>query len=274
MTLKISQMTAAGTMTGAEIVEISQLSTSVTKTATTISALASDNSYNDSGSGFVSAGFAVGDQVKVSGFTGNAANNIHSGTITALTASKMTIGGTDGDVIVDDAAGESVTITKWLTRRVTVSEIQSSGGGGTSYVKQAFTTLTNKTSFAGTGSEQWGTEEATVASSGLPALTNIDITAFLTGFAENFTTIGNTLNINVEISIDGGSTWTAGQQTQYVRNPDGGSADRAAVVNMHARMGVTVTGDIQARAKAQSGGGSGSAWDLQGGTIILIVSRS
>jgi len=81
-----------------------------TKTATTISAVASDNSFNDSGNGFVTAGFEVGDVVAVSGFTGNVANNIASGVITALTAGKMTIGGTDGNVIVDDAAGESVTI--------------------------------------------------------------------------------------------------------------------------------------------------------------------
>lgn len=80
-----------------------------TKTATTISAVASDNSFNDSGNGFITAGFEVGDEVDVSGFTGNVANNA-TFVITALTAGKMTIGGSDGDVIVDDAAGESVTI--------------------------------------------------------------------------------------------------------------------------------------------------------------------
>jgi hypothetical protein len=79
-------------------------------TASTISAAAADNSFNDSGSGFIAAGFEVGDAVTVTGFTGDVANNIASGVITALTAGKMTIGGTDGDVIVDDAAGESVTI--------------------------------------------------------------------------------------------------------------------------------------------------------------------
>lgn len=128
MTEKISQMPAAGSVAGTEQFEVSQLSTSVIKTATTISALASDNSYNDSGSGFISAGFAVNDQVRVTGFTGNAANNIFTGTITALTASKMTIGGTDGDVIVDDAAGESVTITKWVSRRMPITTVQQSSG--------------------------------------------------------------------------------------------------------------------------------------------------
>ena len=129
MASRIPQFTAAGTLTGAEVIPAAQLSTTVTKTATTLSAQASDNSYNDSGSGLVAAGFAVGDAVRVTGFTGNAANNINCGIITALTTGKMTIGGTDGDVIVDDAAGESVTITKWVTRRVSVTDIVATGSG-------------------------------------------------------------------------------------------------------------------------------------------------
>lgn len=78
------------------------------KTANTISAAAADNSYNDSGAGF--AGFEVNDKVGVLGFTGSAANNITSGKLTAVAAGKLTVGGADGDVIVDDAAGEAVTI--------------------------------------------------------------------------------------------------------------------------------------------------------------------
>lgn len=120
----ISQLTAAGALDGNELLEISKLSASVTITATTISAAAADNSFNDSGSGFIAAGFGVGDRVRVQGFTGDTANNIVSGVITALTTAKMTIGGTDGDVIVDDAAGESVTITKWVTRRADLSDIR------------------------------------------------------------------------------------------------------------------------------------------------------
>jgi len=84
--------------------------TKATKTATTISAVAADNSYNDSGNGFVTAGFEVGDSVVVTGFTGNVANNIAHGVLTSVAAGKIIVGGTDGDVIVDDAAGESVTI--------------------------------------------------------------------------------------------------------------------------------------------------------------------
>lgn len=138
---RITDLVAASTLIGDELLEVSQLSTSETITATTISAQASDNSYNDSGSGFVSAGFAVNDRVKVVGFTGNVVNNILVGVITALTTSKMTIGGTDGDVIVDDAAGESVTISKWTSKRALLSDIGIGAGGSASYdLRFGFTT--------------------------------------------------------------------------------------------------------------------------------------
>jgi hypothetical protein len=119
----ITGLAAAAALTGDELAEVSQLSAAVSYTATTLSALASDNSYNDSASQFVAEGFVVGMRVRVSGFTGNAANNILVGVITALTTSKMTIGGADGNVIVDDAAGESVTIAQWLSRRATLDDV-------------------------------------------------------------------------------------------------------------------------------------------------------
>jgi hypothetical protein len=128
---RITDLPAASTLLGDELLEVSQLSTTVRITATTISAAASDNSYNDSGSGFVAAGFAVGDRVRVAGFTGDTANNILVGVITALTTAKMTIGGTDGDVIVNDSAGESVTIAKWTSRRTVLDDIGIGGGSGT-----------------------------------------------------------------------------------------------------------------------------------------------
>lgn len=123
---------ATSPLAGSELMEVSQLSATVKITATTLSAVASDNSYNDSGLGFGTAGFQVGDRVKVEGFTGNTANNILTGLITSVTTGKMIIGGTDGDVIVNDAAGESVTITKWTTKRSSVKEVGA--GSNTSYV--------------------------------------------------------------------------------------------------------------------------------------------
>lgn len=129
MSKRISELQDAGALVGDELVEVSRPSPSVTIAATTISADGDDNSFNDSADGFLAAGFAVGDSVRAQGF-GTGANNIVSGRITVLTAGKMTIGGTDGDVIVDEAAGASVTITKWETRRTTAQDVGDLGGGG------------------------------------------------------------------------------------------------------------------------------------------------
>jgi hypothetical protein len=126
---RITDMPASAGITADALLEISERSTTVDITATTISALAADNSFNDSANGFVAAGFAVDDRVGVFGFTGNVANNLRVGVVTALTAGKMTIGGTDGDVIVDDAAGESVTIFKWVSRSARADDIAGLAGG-------------------------------------------------------------------------------------------------------------------------------------------------
>jgi hypothetical protein len=127
---RYTDLPAAGAITGDELVAVSQLSTSVAYTATTISAAAADNSFNDSASQFVAEGFAVGDRVRVTGFTGDVANNILVGTIATIAAGKMTIDSPEGDVIVDDAAGESVTIAKWGTRRTTLQDAVDQAGSG------------------------------------------------------------------------------------------------------------------------------------------------
>jgi hypothetical protein len=116
MTTPISKLTASSAPAYTDQVILSQLSTSVTISGTTISAANADNSFNDSGNGFITAGFDADDYVNVTGFS-NAANNIYSAKITAIAAGKMTIGGTDGDVIVDEAAGNTITITKWESYR-------------------------------------------------------------------------------------------------------------------------------------------------------------
>jgi len=114
----ISQTNQAGSLAGNEQVLVSQLSTTVKIEGTTISAQASDQSFNDSGGGLLSAGFQVDRKVNVIGFTsGGTVNNIYSAKITALTANKMTIGGADGAVIVDASAGDTVTITQWVSAR-------------------------------------------------------------------------------------------------------------------------------------------------------------
>ncbi len=118
MAKRATLLSAAGAIAGTEIFPIAQLSTTVIKTGTTLSASSTDNSYNDSANGFVSAGFVAGMSVNVIGFTGNAANNIHSGVIQSVTAGKMIIASPEGDLLVTDSAGETVTITAWTTKRL------------------------------------------------------------------------------------------------------------------------------------------------------------
>lgn len=125
----ITSLPEAEPLDGTELIEVAQLSPTIAISAATISAAAADNSFNDSANGFVAAGFAVNDRVNVQGFTGDVANNILVGIIGTLTTGKMTILSTEGDVIVDDAAGETVVITKWETKRFLIDDLPGSGAG-------------------------------------------------------------------------------------------------------------------------------------------------
>lgn len=112
MTKSISQLNSIANRNGSERVYVSRLSDTVTITDTSISALAADNSLNDANGNFNTIGLLEGHRVKITGFT-NTANNIESAVVTEITANKITFGGADGDVIVDEIAGNSITITKW-----------------------------------------------------------------------------------------------------------------------------------------------------------------
>lgn len=87
------------------------------QTAITISSEAADNSLNDSDSGFVTAGFEVGDKISVSG-----AITVESATITSIVAGKIIV---SGATLTDIAAGTSVTITD-LTQRLKAGVTRSS----------------------------------------------------------------------------------------------------------------------------------------------------
>jgi len=103
----------------ADVLEVSTTSATVTITAATISADAVDDSFNDSGSGFLTAGFAVNDRIVVSGFA-NGTNNIFVGTISSVTAGKII---TDITPLVTEAAGPSVTISKRVSGRITLENL-------------------------------------------------------------------------------------------------------------------------------------------------------
>ena len=119
MAIRISELTDAGALAGVELLEVSRPSTTVTMTVTTLSAVASDDSINDSGNAFITEGFAVGDSVRVQGFT-DSANNVFSARVAALTAGKMTL---DGVSLTDEAAGDTVTVTRWETRRTSAQDL-------------------------------------------------------------------------------------------------------------------------------------------------------
>lgn len=74
---------------------------------TNISAAASDNSLNFAGNN--APAVEAGDKISIAGFTGAVGNNRASAVVVSRTAAKIVISG--GAALVDDAAGESVTIT-------------------------------------------------------------------------------------------------------------------------------------------------------------------
>lgn len=80
--------------------------------ANTIAAVNSGTSdyLEDSGNGFVTAGFVAGQEVTISGFTGDASNNQTGKVIASVTAGTMTFASDSPATLVNDAAGETVTV--------------------------------------------------------------------------------------------------------------------------------------------------------------------
>jgi len=213
----LSKLAEGNSLDGTEPVWVSQLSASVTISAATISALASDNSYNDSGSGFVAAGFQVNDYVNVQGFTGNVANNIFSAKITALTTGKMTIGGSDGNVIVDDAAGETVAISKWLSVRRPAQDIADLAlvGEAVKLISEVVTTgSATNVSFTSISAAYRDLEVRIRGRGTKPAVANVDIRMRFNG--------DTGANYDTEIVQGNGSTASAfgavGETSAFVGN--------------------------------------------------------
>lgn len=81
--------------------------------AATTSGAAGTFTRDDVGGSFLTDGFKVGDVVRWAGWSGGTAtaNDSHNMLITALTATIMTVLCLDGNPVVNDAAGDSVTCT-------------------------------------------------------------------------------------------------------------------------------------------------------------------
>ncbi len=93
-----------------------------TETATTIAFVAASRTITDSGSGFVTAGFTNGMHITVTG----TANNNGTYTIATVAAGVITLIATD--VLVDESAGSSFTLTE--TRQVTINGTTYNYTGG------------------------------------------------------------------------------------------------------------------------------------------------
>lgn len=148
---RIQEQNAAGSLTGAERLAGAQLSTSVTYTGTNISAVAASRKFVRASGSWITLGLAAGDSVYSSGWTGGAANNMGARTITSLTATELFFAGDDGADIVDDAGGESVTVTKWEKVYITPSAIAAGAAPDASAVTYTPTDTTDWTGSADPG---------------------------------------------------------------------------------------------------------------------------
>ena len=118
---RITELPDASAFTGSELQPFAQLSTTTLITATTISASSVGNVLADSGNGFVTAGFAGNQQISISGFTGGGVANNLTATIVSVSAGLLYV-----DVpLTSVAAGDTVTITRWLSRKATPAAVQA-----------------------------------------------------------------------------------------------------------------------------------------------------
>ena len=92
-------------------------STAVAISLTDISVIASDNSYNTAGGNFMTENISVGQWLKVGGFT-TAANNGYA-RVTSLASGKIIV---DGPTLVDESAGDTVTMEGSMIRNGTTQE--------------------------------------------------------------------------------------------------------------------------------------------------------
>ena len=173
----IPSLADSAALTGAELIEVSQLSTIVLRTATTISANATDNSFNDSAGGFLTAGFVVGMSVLSSGWTGGAtANNKRVRDVTAVSANKLVFAGADGDDIVTAAAGATVTLTAWLSRALPLADLPVPDAAEISY------SPADAGDWAGGGDPGSASDALDQAAARLAALESVDPVAVVSGF--------------------------------------------------------------------------------------------
>jgi len=131
------------------------------------------------------------------------------------------------------------------------------------------TTLTDRTTSAGTGYEQWGTEEVVFDNALWPG--TVTIFATFGGYIEDLDT-GEFAQVRIEISIDNGSTWTGlGYPAVESRVVGTVTTSQRDGIFCHAQLSnVTPTDDIQVRVTAANVSGA-SQTTFRGGNLIANV---
>lgn len=97
----------------------------------TVSASSTDNSFNDSGSGFPA--LSAGDLIQVAGFTDSANNGEFR--VVSRTAAKVIV--TDDTTLVTEAAGDDVTVTPAFKARIRFGNVGVYGPDGTEVTSSA-----------------------------------------------------------------------------------------------------------------------------------------
>ena len=123
MTVSVSELDAGTALLRDELVLVSQLSTTITAVAATISAVATGNKLHCTGSEFNDAGFTAGSAIQITGFTGQVANNYFSARLSSVDLEAGDIFLRSDFPLLDDAAGETVHVTQWVSIRPTLQDI-------------------------------------------------------------------------------------------------------------------------------------------------------
>jgi hypothetical protein len=204
----ISQLPAV-TAAGTDRIPLARLSSTDVYTAGTISAAASDNSLNDSAASF--PGWLVpGLRINIAAFTGDTDNNHDSATVVSATTAKVVLGA--DTPLVDDAAGESVTITAWRSARSSVQSLLDllldAPPGALDTLNELAAALGDDANFATTVTNALALK-APLAS---PALTG-NPTAPTQSPADNSTKIATTAYVEAAVAAGGGTPPVAARYT-------------------------------------------------------------
>lgn len=95
--------------------------------------------------------------------------------------------------------------------------------------------------------EQWGSEVITFDNPEVP----VKVSAIVLGRAFNNTDATSNPRVRVAISLDGGASYTSGQELTFNAGTGGGAGARIATGGMHQREG-TPTGDIVIKAELRT----------------------